>query len=497
MKIRELIELLWPEIIVEWNKTQKTSWSISTLFTEGLERQNEKSYFFGRPVVESIDIKYFLQLAIDISVKNIVNDHSYIYLLNSKDEGTTLQYDNQLAEMRPKKASIIVGGNVLSRGLTIENLSVTIFARSQVMSLGDTNLQMCRWFGHKRNEIDLQSVYIQDHSQLLFQEISQSDKELRQQFRFHIFNQIPNECLLLSLYSSPLFRSTSPTKSKFLENGEASYSGISKDMLEPFSHKDYELNNKLLDIYLKSLPTSVLREKNKYNRANLYYDVQIDEFIAFFETLNFSDNASNITPKQFNSYLVKWKKSGKFMPGINIAVFDLDAKGVAVNRRRQTIGSSKDFKSVNELKENASATRFETLRGGKSDKDAVERNPDKSYCGDVFIDQPLTFHKANYWERNLRRDKSMKILIIFYKLNANYVGLFPPKKQSGSKPVYFEKDKDSKYRDTQEPVITFSVAMPLGGPIFKTQENKLANPEVLNTKLCEDFFDKLYGNDGK
>ena len=496
-KIRELVELLWPEIIVEWKKTQNTSWSTSTLFTEGLERQNEKSYFFGRPVVESIDIQHFLQLAIDISVKNIVNDQSYIYLLNSKDEGTTLQYDNQLAEMRPKKASIIVGGNVLSRGLTIENLSVTIFARSQVMSLGDTNLQMCRWFGHKRNDIDLQSVYIQDHSQLLFQEISQSDKELRQQFRSHIFNQIPNECLLLSLYSSPLFRSTSPSKSKFLENGEASYSGINKDMLEPFNHVDYERNNEILELYLHSLPASVECDKFKFKRANVYYSVPIDQFIEFFKTLNFGDNAMNITPKQFNAYLTKWRVSGKPIPGINIAVFDADANGVAANRRRQIVGSSKDFKSVDELKENASATRLAPFRGGKSDENAVKKNPDKSYCGDVFIDMPLAFHKDNYYKLNLRRDKSMQILIIFYKINANYVGLFPPKTQPGSEPRYFKKNKDSKYRDTQEPVITYSVAMPLGGPIFKTQENKLANPEVLNTKICEDFFDKLYGNDGK
>ena len=496
-KIRELVEMLWPEIKAEFKKTQKDSWTKMTLFTEALEKQNEKSYFFGRPVVESIDIQHFLQLAIDISVKNIVNDQSYIYLLNSKDEGTTLQYDNQLAEMRPKKASIIVGGNVLSRGLTIENLSVTVFARSQVMSLGDTNLQMCRWFGHKRNDIDLQTLYLQEHSQELFQEISQSDKELRQQFRAHIFNGVPNECLLLSLFSSPLFRSTSPSKSKFLENGEASYSGINKDMLEPFSHDHYELNNGLLDMFLKSLPTSILCDKHKYERADVYYDIPVDEFKLFFGSLKFSDNASNITPKQFNEYLTKWRKSDKSIPGINIAVFDIDAKGVAANRRRQIVGSSKDFKSVDELKENASATRLAPFRGGKSDENAVKKNPDKSYCGDVFIDMPLAFHKDNYFKLNLRRDKSMQILIIFYKINANYVGLFPPKTQPGSKAHYFEKNKDSKYRDTKEPVITYSVAMPLGGPVFKTQENKRANPEVLNKKTCEDFFDKLYGNDGK
>jgi hypothetical protein len=121
----------------------------------------------------------------------------------------------------------------------------------------------------------------------------------------------------------------------------------------------------------------------------------------------------------------------------------------------------------------------------------VKKNPDKSYCGDVFIDMPLSFHKDNYKKQNLRRDRSMKILIIFYKLNANYVGLFPQKKEPGSKPVFFEKGIDiQKYRDTKSPVITFSVAMPLGGPVFRTEKNKMV---VSNTKSCEEFFDKLYG----
>ncbi len=492
LKVRTLIELLWPEIKTEWSKTKQKSWVANSLFSEGLEKQNQKSLFFGRQVIESRDINHFLNLAIEISSKNIVNDQSFIYLLNSKDEGTTLQYDNQLAELRPKKASIIVGGNVLSRGLTIENLSVTIFARSQVMSLGDTNLQMCRWFGHKRNDIDLQSVYMQDHSQELFQEISQADKELRQQFRTHIFNNVPNECLMLSLASSPLFRSTSPAKSKFLESAEASYSGINKDMLEPFNNDEYLLNNDLLNNFLISIKSMVQYEESKFERANLFYNVPLDEFREFFKSLKFSQEANNISPKQFDDYIVKWKKSGKTIPEINIAVFETDSKGKAANRRRQLIGSITDIKSEIELKENASASRLAPFRGGKSDKNAVSQNPDKAYCGDVFIDQPLSFHKDHYNTHNLRRDKSMNILILFYKIDANYVGRFPPKKQANSKAVYFEKGKDgNKYRDTKLPVITFSIAMPLGGPIFKTQENKLANLEVYNTKACEAYFEKL------
>ena len=144
------------------------------------------------------------------------SDGKFIYLLNSLDEGQTLKYSSLDQKSRPKKATLIIGGNILARGLTIENLSVAIYCRSQVISLGDTNLQMCRWFGHKRNEIDLLTVYYQKHSQLLFKDIASADKQLRAQFKKYINDNDDMECVLLSLLNSPLFKVTSPSKSRLL-----------------------------------------------------------------------------------------------------------------------------------------------------------------------------------------------------------------------------------------------------------------------------------------
>ena len=493
-KIVEFVELLWSEIVEEWNGTNKNSWEDNNLFSSSLELQHDKTVFFGKNITEAIEIQPFLEYAIKITSKTIQDGNGkYIYELNATDEGRTLQYDNQTPEGRPKKAAIIVGGNILSRGLTIENLSVTVFARSQVMSLGDTNLQMCRWFGHKKGDIDLQSVYLQDHSQILFQTISESDKELRAQFRYHVFNSIPNKCLLLSLYNSPLFRNTSPSKSKFLEKGsQASYSGITIDMLEPFNDSNFKKNNSLLDDYLKSIPSKIKRIK-KFERATVYENVPIDAFHTFFENMHFSENSMNISPIKYCTYLSKWRKSGVPIPNYNIAIFDVNDSGIPRNRARKSIGSVNDYKSIEELKENA-LLRLAPFRGGKSDPNVVKKNKEKSYCGDHFVDLPLEFHIENYKKNNLRRDKSMPILFIFYKLNANYVGKFPPKKNNGSKDVYFE-EGDKFFVDTKEPLITFSIATPLGGPIFKTQENKLANPTVLNNKECEDYFEKLNNYD--
>ena len=87
----------------------------------------------------------------------------------------------------------------------------------------------------------------------------------------------------------------------------------------------------------------------------------------------------------------------------------------------------------------------------------------------------------------LRREKGTSILFIFYMINANYVGKFPHSLKS-SKKVMFEIG-DSKYISTNEPLITFSIATPSGGPLFRTQINGTISEIVrANSTECEDYL---------
>ena len=494
--IIQLIDMFWKEIKEEWLLTKNNSWKKDSVFTSQIEKQIEKSMRFETSIPEASDLEEFIEIAIKITSTQIYGKDKSIYLLNSKDEGSTLQYDSQARENRPKKASIIVGGNILSRGLTIENLSVTVFARSQVMSLGDTNLQMCRWFGHKKRDIDIQTVYMQDHSQELFQSISVSDKELRSQFRYHIFNNIPNKCLLLSLFNSPLFRSTSPSKMRSRIQGEQSYSGITIDLLEHIKDPNYRENDRLLNEYLKKLDKKA-KWKLEFKRAKVYRDVPHDDFMNFFKGLKIADDAMNISPDKYLKYLEKWLESKKGnLPKFNIAVFDVDHSGKLRKRARKVTGVASEFKSENELKENALKS-LAAFRGGKSDSDAVKSDKNNSYCGDNLIDLPLEFHIKNYSKKNLRREKGLPILFLFYKISANYVGRFRVNKGKGikatSKDVYFVKGDKLFIEDAEKtPLITFSISTPIGGPVYQTTINKkVAEIVEANNVECEAFLEKL------
>lgn len=53
---------------------------------------------------------------------------------------------------------IVIGGLSLSRGFTVEGLSVSYFLRTTVYY--DTLMQMCRWFGYRIGYEDICRVYM-------------------------------------------------------------------------------------------------------------------------------------------------------------------------------------------------------------------------------------------------------------------------------------------------------------------------------------------------
>lgn len=75
---------------------------------------------------------------------------------------------------------IAVGGDKLSRGLTLEGLSVSYFLRTSRMY--DTLMQMGRWFGYRPGYLDLCRVYTPQRLYDAFREISLATAELREEF---------------------------------------------------------------------------------------------------------------------------------------------------------------------------------------------------------------------------------------------------------------------------------------------------------------------------
>ncbi len=76
---------------------------------------------------------------------------------------------------------IAVGGFSLSRGLTLEGLSISYYLRRSIMY--DTLMQMGRWFGYREGYEDLCRIWISEEAAGWYSHISESIEELREDLK--------------------------------------------------------------------------------------------------------------------------------------------------------------------------------------------------------------------------------------------------------------------------------------------------------------------------
>ncbi len=77
-------------------------------------------------------------------------------------------------------SAIAIGGDKLSRGLTLEGLSVSYYLRASRMY--DNLLQMGRWFGYRPGYVDLCRLYTTGELRDFYTHITMATEELRQEF---------------------------------------------------------------------------------------------------------------------------------------------------------------------------------------------------------------------------------------------------------------------------------------------------------------------------
>jgi hypothetical protein len=140
--------------------------------------------------------KYSLKEISGVSWAVILKDYLYravapidVREVNGSTGSATLDYDNHKDD---GLRVIAVGGNTLSRGLTLEGLMVTYFYRNTNMY--DTLMQMGRWFGYRPNYDDLVKIWLSQSAIDWYGKIFNATQDLRTQlFKMKVAKQTPSE----------------------------------------------------------------------------------------------------------------------------------------------------------------------------------------------------------------------------------------------------------------------------------------------------------------
>ena len=119
---------------------------------------------------------------------------------------------------------IAVGGSRLSRGITLEGLSVSYYIRTTRMY--DSLMQMGRWFGYRPGYVDLCRLYTTNQIFEWFNHITMATEEMRNDFdEMTATHQRPKDFRLKVRNHHGLLTITSLNKLFFSEDIEISFSG--------------------------------------------------------------------------------------------------------------------------------------------------------------------------------------------------------------------------------------------------------------------------------
>ena len=87
----------------------------------------------------------------------------------------------RLSKMRKAPVFIVIGGNTLARGLTIEGLTCTYFTRNSGQA--DTLMQMARWFGYRKGFELLQRVWLAEEVRAKFRALAKVEMNLKEEIK--------------------------------------------------------------------------------------------------------------------------------------------------------------------------------------------------------------------------------------------------------------------------------------------------------------------------
>ena len=185
----------------------------------------------------------------------------------------------------PNGLSVIaIGGDKLSRGLTLEDLSVSYFLRAS--NAFDTLMQMGRWFGYRPGYLDLCRVYTTKALYNSFREISLATEELRNDLdRMAAVNRKPSDFGLRVRRPSPKLVITAANKMKFGQIVTLQFAGEIAQALEiPSEGSDAENNRVALSDLIRSLSAPSHPKRASVRAHHVWSGVSTAKVLTFLES---------------------------------------------------------------------------------------------------------------------------------------------------------------------------------------------------------------------
>ncbi len=246
---------------------------------------------------------------------------------------------------------IAVGGDKLSRGLTLEGLTVSYFLRTTRMY--DTLMQMGRWFGYRPGYLDLCRVFTTSQLVIWYRHIALAEAELRREFDYMVASGLTPEKYGLRVRTHPDgMIVTALNKMCYSQKLELSWAGVLVQTTQlPKDETRLQANLKATETLLSSQAAPIHIDGHE---TRVWRDVKAKAIADFVEALQLPPQSARASGQQLATFIRQQaQKAEPELTDWTVAL--ISVKGAD---RTETIAGFKDVGLVSRTAESQTSDSF-------------------------------------------------------------------------------------------------------------------------------------------
>lgn len=231
-----------------------------------------------------------------------------IKAVNGKAADGGIEYDSYLNGC----TVIAVGGDKLSRGLTLEGLTVSYYARLSKMY--DTLLQMGRWFGYRDGYVDLCRLYTSSQLSSWYTHIAVANEELRRELDDMADMGATPEKYGLKVRTHPDgMLITALNKMRNSEKRLVTYAGKLLQITRYYRSNNINSQNiQFANKWISELGSGIqpsVETKNNY----LWKHISAEKIVEFLQNISIHNECFNANPKVVSRYIMNQVEDGELI----------------------------------------------------------------------------------------------------------------------------------------------------------------------------------------
>jgi hypothetical protein len=298
-----------------------------------------------------------------------------------------------------EKLQIAIGGNTLSRGLTLEGLVSSYFARST--NTYDALLQMGRWFGFRQGYELFPRLWTTENLALGFRELVIIETNLRKSMEIYLKGESPagKAPIITSMPSMALTRSSVIGN---INNVSVDYSGSAPQSILFINEKErLELNINKTKELLDQIKIHLTPESNNKNKK-IYKKIPLKLIAEYLESISLWQGTNTFNKKHLIDFI---KNNETEYENWSVVIYGgqsnkefLDT-GIKMNNRSRIINPNE-----NPIQKNPKIINVKSLR---STTDLI--------CDLIDFKIEPYFKETDFWE--IRKNKELDPVLVIYPID--------------------------------------------------------------------------------